>query len=323
MTGEGPSGTVLEMRLILKMAVALLLLPVPVVRAQVGAEPVPVGRAQAATEPVPARAAVETRFTGADDRDARDPSPEHGKAFTGDATPVEPGRIEVEFAYAPTWWATAGAVDRIAGEQHAVAAAVTVGVMRDVDARLVVGWTLAHAGAAAPGAPVHGQGISDTTVAGRWRFLSLREPPIDLAFAAAVTVPTGLPASPDHLATGRGAWSAGGAFLASGDWGPFTAGLELGFSAVVGQPAWNDAGLVTCNLAVGWQALPWVQPELELNYQHEIETGGQADERVLWATAAAVLPLDPIRVVLGARLPVWTRDTVVGPTLTAAVKASF
>jgi hypothetical protein len=31
-------------------------------------------------------------------------------AFTGDATPIEPGHVELEFAYAPTWWATAGAV---------------------------------------------------------------------------------------------------------------------------------------------------------------------------------------------------------------------
>jgi len=78
---------------------------------------------------------VESRLDGARD----EPPVEHGKAFTGDATPVEPGRVEVELAYAPSWWATAGAVDRLSGEQHQVAASVTVGLLPDVDARIVVG----------------------------------------------------------------------------------------------------------------------------------------------------------------------------------------
>ena len=264
-------------------------------------------------------AALEARF------DATPPPPplEHGKAFTGDATPVEPGRVEVELAYAPSWWATAGAVDRLSGEQHQVAASVTVGLLPDVDARIVVGWALVHAAPEAQGAPAHGEGFADTTLAARWRFLSLADPAIDLAVAVGVTVPTGTRAAPDRLATGGEAWSVGGSLLASADLGRFTLGAELGFGAPLGPRTSNDVGLLVCNAAVGYQALPWLQPELELNYQHEIELGEERDERVLWATAAVVIPLDSVRFVAGARFPVWVRDAEVGPMVTAAAKLAF
>lgn len=266
------------------------------------------------------RSAVEARF---DPAPLRDGVPEHGKAFTGDATPVEPGKVEVELAYAPTWWATAGAVDRLSGEQHPVAAAVSVGILRDLDARVVVGWALVHSAPEFPGAPVQGTGITDTTVASRWRFLSLEDPAIDLAVGAGVTVPTGTRAAADRLGTSRESWSVGGSLLASADWGRFTAGTELGMSAPVGPRTSNDVGLVVCNFAAGYQVLPWLQPEVELNYQHEIELGEQPDERVLWATAALVVPVDSVRVVVGGRFPVWARDAAVGPTVTAAVKFGF
>ena len=224
-------------------------------------------------------AAVEARLHA----DPPAPPLEHGKAFTGDATTVEPGRVEVEIAYAPSWWATAGAVDRLSGEQHQVAAAVAV----------------------------------------RWRFLSLADPSFDLAVSAGVTVPTGTRAAPDHLGTSRESWSLGGSLLASLDRGPFTFGAELGYSAPVGPRTSNDAGLLVCNAAVGYQVVPWLQPELEVNYQHEIELGPQPDERVLWATAALVIPMDAVRLVVGARFPVWARDADVGPMATAAAKFAF
>ncbi len=69
--------------------------------------------------------------------------------------------------------------------------------------------------------------------------------------------------------------------------------------------------------------LPWLQPEVELNYQHELELGEERDERVLWATAALVVPLDRVRLVVGGRIPIWARDTAAGPMMTAAVKLAF
>ncbi|HET8722712.1 MAG TPA: hypothetical protein VFM53_00820 [Anaeromyxobacteraceae bacterium] len=311
------------MRIILNIGMAgralpvllALLLPAAVSASDAGA--VAAATSAGAGEPA---AAIETSFAPADE-----PAPglEHGKAFTGDATPVEPGRIEVEMAYAPTWWATAGAVDRAEGERHLMGVAVGVGLLRDLDARMAVSWAFVRAAPEFPGAPTTGSGPADTSVALRWRFLRLDAPAIDLAVAAAVTIPTGLRALPDRLGTGGEAWSGALSLLASGDWGRFTTNLELGFSTVLGPQASNDVGLLVCNAAVGYQALPWLQPELELNYQHELEQGQEPDESVLWGTAALVLPLDPVRLVVGARFPVMARNAAVGPMATAAVKVTF
>lgn len=291
------------MRLILNiLAGALLLLSAPVA-ARGGEAP---------------RAAVETRF-----EPQEEPGPEHGKAFTGDATPVEPGRVEVEVAYAPSWWAIPGAVDAMESQIHPVAVSVATGIARNVDARVVLGWATVHAAAGPPGTPVHGEGFADTTLAARWRFLSSADPAIDVAVSLGLTIPTGVQATPEHLATGRGAWVLGGSVLASADWGRLTTGLEVGFAAPVGPQASNDVGLLVCSAAVGYQVLRWLQPELELNYQHEIELGPEPDERVLWATAALVLPVDPVRVIVGGRMPAWSSGAAVGPMVTAAVKVAF
>ena len=248
---------------------------------------------------------------------------EHGKAFTGDATTVDPGHVEVELAYAPAFWTTAGAVDRAAGDQHALYAAVTVGLLPGLDARVVSGWALVHATPVAPGAPGAGAGPADTMVAARWRFLSLAEPAVDLAVSVAVTLPTSTPATPDHLGTGQDAWSLGGALLASADWWRFTASAELGVSVPASPSPANDAALLACNAALGYQLLPWLQPEVELNYQHEVELGPERDERILWATAALVMPLDVARVVVGVRAPIWSQAAAAGPMATAAIKLAF
>jgi hypothetical protein len=273
--------------------------------------------------PFPAAGAAPTVALEASADPDSHPSLEHGKAFTGDATPVEPGHVEVELAYAPSWWATAGTLDRLSGQQHQVSLATGVGLARDVDARLVVGWGLVQEARAGGSAPVAGSGVADTTLAVRWRFLSLDEPALDLAVSAAVTAPTGSAGTEERPGTGLGTWGIGGAILASADWGRFTASAELGFSAPVGARVSNDVGLLVCNLGVGWQWLPLLQPELELNYQHELESGGEPAERVLWATAAVVLPADPVRLVVGARFPVWSAGTSVGPMATAAFKVAF
>ena len=251
------------------------------------------------------------------------PTLEHGKAFTGDATPVEPGHVEVELAYAPSWWATPGALDRISGQQHLLSLATGVGLARDVDARLVLGWSLVQQARVGGVAPTAGSGLADTTLAVRSRVLSLAEPALDVAVSAAATAPTGSTGTEEHPGTGQGTWGLAGAILASADWGRFTASAELGYSAPVGTRVSNDLGMLICNLAVGWQWLPAIQPEVELNYQHELESGAEPDERVLWATLGVVMPMDPVRLVVGARVPVWSAGTSVGPMATAALKVAF
>lgn len=287
--------------------------------------------AAARSEPMPLVAsdagALATRPDAAIDApagaDLELPHPEHGKAFTGDATPVDPGHVEVEFVYAPTWWGSAGAVDQASGGQHPVTASLAVGLLPNLDARLVTGWAFVHEGMSGTAPHATMTGLLDTTLATRWRFLSLPRPSIDLAVALAVTAPTGTRPAGEIPGTGSGSWSVGGALLGSADWGRFTVNAELGFSAPLHPVHSNDAGLLVCNAAVGYQWLHALQPEVELNYQHEIELGEERDERVLSTTVALVIPMDPVRLVVGARFPLWAQGVTVGPTATAALKFAF
>ena len=249
------------------------------------------------------------------------PAPEHGKAFSCDATPVDPGGVELEIAYAPWWWAMPGSVDR-AGSAQSFVVAAGVGLVRDVDARIAVGWSLLRE-READRPEMRGAGVGDTMLAMRWRFLRLASPAVDLAVVGNVVIPTGTRETPTSLGTGQGAWSLGGALVASADRGPWTANVELGWSSRLGAAAGDDLGLIAANVALGVQVAPWLQPEVELNYQHELEGGVEPDERVLWATAGVVLPVAPARLVAGVRLPVWQANAAAGPTLTAALKLAF
>jgi hypothetical protein len=262
----------------------------------------------------PTSLAVEARLE-------RDPPPEHGKAFSSDATPVDPGGAEIELAYAPSWWAVTGDVGRSQGAAHPLVLAVGLGLVPGLDVRVAAGWA-ARAERTA-GTPQSGYGLADTAVALRWRFLSLPEPGLDLAVIAGAVIPTGTRTTPEALGTSQEAWSVAGTLVASADRGAWTANAELGWSVPIRPDGTDDVGLLLATLALGYQVLPWLQPEVELGYQHEIERGPAPDERVLWCGAGLVLPVTPVRVVIGARFPAWQRHAAAGPTATAAVKLAF
>jgi len=249
--------------------------------------------------------------------------PERGKAFACDATPIDPGGVEVELAYAPSWWAVAGDVDRGRGSAQPLVLAVGVGIARDLDARVAVGWSTLRDPSGDPGGPQRGSGLADSTLGARWRYLSLAEPAIDLAVTVGATLPTGTRTTARALGTSQGTWSLGGALVASADWERWTANAELGYTAPVRPREASDVGLLTANVALGRQVAPWLQPEVELNYQHELEAGPEPDERVLWASAGLVIPVAPARLVVGVRLPLWQSHAAAGPTVTAAVKLAF
>ena len=175
-----------------------------------------------------------------------------------------------------------------------------------------------------PATPVQGSGPPTPPSPPAGASSRLAEPAIDLAVSVAVTVAHRHPGRRRTPGDGRRGLEPGRLVCRLRRLGP----VHLRCSSWASAPRWprsasNDVGLLVCNVAVGYQALPWLQPELELNYQHEIETGEQRDEQVLWATAALVLPLDPVRVVVGARFPVLVLDTSAGPMATAAVKLAF
>lgn len=258
-----------------------------------------------------------------DDRRSATPSaPEHGKAATADASPVDPGVLEAEIGYAPAWndRGGMGGFDRADdGHVHGFGGTLTYGVAPNVDVKLSGGFATVHdltPRRGDPSAPVDGSGATDLCLGTRWRFLQLTEQALELAVTADAVLPTGARAGPGRLGLSQEFWSARGALVATKDVGAFTANAEIAWATPVSGDAGGLRSVAQVNAAVGWQLAPWLQPELELNYQTAIGPGAQ----VLAVTAGVVAPFGAgNRVVAAIQQGVWGRST----TQTTAAVLSF
>jgi hypothetical protein len=260
--------------------------------------------------------------------EAEPPGPEHGKISTSDASPVGARATEVELSYGPSWNLHGeGDFDRSArGHSHALGLAVTYGLVDDVDVSVEVGYgtayDAAYDGGAGTAGSAHGQGLTDSAAGIRWRFLT--RPGLDLAWKSGLVLPTGAKATSTKVGLTQSFWSFENAVVASKDFGPFTADAELGYSLPFGSKRGDDRGTLFANLAGGWQVLPWLQPELELNYERSYEAGPEREVRCLYVTGGVVAPFGAgYRITAGVQYAAWGQHT--GQSINGAVafKAAF
>jgi Putative MetA-pathway of phenol degradation len=256
-----------------------------------------------------------------DDDAAPAPALEHGKAATADASPVDPGALEFEVGYSPLWSGAGGTRGFVRGAPaslHAFSATLTHGVAPGVDAKVSAGFGSIHDEGhlhADGSTPRDGAGTTDLVLGSRWRFVNLPGDGLELAVTADVIAPTGAPHTPERVGLTQGFWSARGALVATKDLGALTANGELAWTAPLSGGAGAAAGTVQANAALGCQLTPWLQPEVEVNYQ---ATVGH-DAHVLAATAGIVAPLrGGHRVVAAVQRALWGRNAV---ETTAAVFA--
>jgi hypothetical protein len=250
-----------------------------------------------------------------DDAAEAAPAPEHGKAATADASPVDRGALEAELGYTPVWnnrGGRAGFDVSDAGRVHALTGTLTYGAAPDVDVKLAGGFGSAYDAAhehADGSAPRHGGGLTDVAVGARWRFLNLAERALELAVTADAVIPAGARHTATQVGLTQDFWSARGALVATKDFGALTANAEVALGAPVSGDAGGLRSLAQVNAAVGYQLREWLQPELELNYQHQASLG--PDAQVLAVTAGVVAPFGAgHRVVAAVQQGVWGRNTV-------------
>ena len=248
-------------------------------------------------------------------------TPEHGKAATADASPVDRGTLEAELGYAPIWHHRRGfgSFDtRTTGYTHGLAGTLTYGVLADVDVKLSAGVANTYDPAHLHddgSAPRHGSGPTDPTVGARWRFLNLPGRTLELAVIADVVLPMGSRHVPNAVGLTQDYWSARGALVATRDLGALTASVELALAAPISGDARGLRSVAQVNAALGYQLTAWLQPELELNYTQAAAYGPGA--RVLAVTAGVVAPLGGVhRVVAAVQQGLWGRNT---PQATAVV----
>ncbi len=259
--------------------------------------------------------------------------PGHGKINTPDPSPVEPGHYKVESTYA--YSASTRAWDNKGDEQavsfsskHAAKLSLKAGIVDNVDVIVVTryAWLRDNGNDFNKDGirgPITGDNFGDLDISGRYRFLHTQESALDVAYIGGLTIPLGTHGNAQELGTGQKYWSFNQTLVASKDWSLWTGNAALGFAVPFGAKKENDRGELKADLAGGYQILPWLQPELELNYNRNFLALGH-DPESLAVTAGFVMPVtSSLRIKTGVQQSVWGRNTDKTTTVALAVQVAF
>lgn len=260
--------------------------------------------------------------------------PEHGKINTPDASPVDPGHFEIESFYAYTrstryWDNSGGSHTRGLAREQAVGLAITIGVVDNVD--VAIGgsylWVKDNENDFDEGdavfGPHSGHDWGDVDVSVRYRFFTSTDHSLELAYIGGFTLPAGSSSSEDEIGTSQEFWSFNQTLVAGKDWGKWTANADLGYALPFGDEREHARGSFNADIAVGYQLLSWLQPEVELNYCLDFYAV-EEDQQVLAATVGLVMPInDRLRVNAGVQQGLWGQNTDKATSLFAAVKLAF
>ena len=258
---------------------------------------------------------------------------EHGKINTADASPVDPGHIEVEPSYSYTqatrFWDNHGnAHDRGRADEHAAGVSVTVGVFNNFDVN-VSGQYLwlrdkendfdedGDLG------PENGNNFGGLDISGRYRFLENKELGLEMAYIAGFTIPTGSNSDQNEIGTSQQYWNFNQMLVATKDWGKWTANFDIGYALPLGDKREDARGTFQSDLAAGYQVLPWLQPEVELNYSRDFFAYID-DSEVLAMTIGLVMPINKqLRINTGVQQGLWGQNADKATSVIAAIKLAF
>ena len=171
--------------------------------------------------------------------------------------------------------------------------------------------------------PSTGRGFTGMKVSGRYRFYSNEKRRLEIAYMAGMTIPTGSGSGQNDIGVSQEFWSLEQAVVINKDWERWTINGDIGFSLPMGNKRENARGSLSIDLALGYQIVPWLQPELELNYSHDYLA--DADHaQMLAMTAGLVMPInETLYVNIGVQQGVWGKNADKATSLCAAVKFAF
>ncbi|MFA4994294.1 MAG: transporter [Bdellovibrionales bacterium] len=264
---------------------------------------------------------------------AEEATPEHGKINSPDASPVDPGQYEVETTYSYTfakrlWDSNGDTRTRGFTYEHAAGLSATAGILENFDVTLnsAYNWLKdkendfdndGNLG------PETGHGIGDLGVHGRYRFFQSAEHSLDVATIVGFTIPTGRHSNANEIGTSQEYWSFDQTLVASHDWGKGTANADIGYALPFGDKRGDARGTLNADLAGGYQLLPWLQPEMELNYTHAF-IADTDDSESLALTAGFVMPInDRWRINTGVQQGLWGTNVDKATSFSVAVKVAF
>lgn len=226
---------------------------------------------------------------------------EHSKVVTTDATPNDPGQVELWSSYVIqggkfAWKSDGGREKRGTYQAQFVETQATIGIYKDIDIGIIEWFqhTLdkennynevrdlmdPDTGGAVEDeteGPTHGFGWGDLGVTGHWRFYDSAEKKLEIAYIPTIFVPTGRRSNFDHLGSSQGYTSFDNSFAFTKDIGRWNGTVNLGYnSPIVHWERTNHYyGTAHTNFAAGYQIFWWLQPEAELVYLHDFGGHGQ------------------------------------------------
>lgn len=259
--------------------------------------------------------------------------PEHGKINMSDASPVDQGHFEIEAIYSfmsanRAWDRDGNNYKRGYISEHAGSLSLTAGVFKDLDVAVSSSYNWLHDkdndhdGDGNPG-PTTGDKFGDVNASARYRFIQNDFYHLDVAYIGGFTIPTGSRSTEEHLGTSQEFWSFDQTLVASKDWGKWTANADAGYALPFGDRKGAARGTFNADLGGGYQALPWLQPEVELNYTRDFVADAD-DSQALAATVGLVMPVNErLRINAGVQQAFWGLNTDKATTVSIAAKVAF
>ncbi len=261
---------------------------------------------------------------------------EHAKVVTVNATPNDPGQVEVWGSYVIqggkfAWKSNGGREKRGTYQTQVWDTQTTVGIYKDIDIGIIQWFqhtldkennynevrdlTDSVTGEAVEDeteGPTHGFGWGDLGITGHWRFYDSDEKKLEIAYIPTIFAPTGRRSNLDHLGASQGYTSFDNAVAFTKDIGRWNGTLNLGYNTPLAHSKrTNDYfGTAHANFAVGYQVLRWLQPEVELVYLHDFGGHGQT-ANLLSVVLGLIMPVnDHVRFETGVQQDVLGSNRV-------------
>lgn len=218
--------------------------------------------------------------------------PDTTKLVAEDAYTVSPGDVELELTYGyaeatHAFGAGNHVVRRGKSRSHDVAGKATFGLTERLEAAILYSWGDLRDEEETAAA---GQGFGDAAILFKWNVLNSEDGQTALAYLPGVTFPTGEATSESELGLGQDCFSFDQLIALTFIKGRAAANLDAGYSLPFGEDRFDYRGQFVADAAAGYQLLRWMQPELELNFAHEVVDYEQ-DSDVLAVTAGVILNL--------------------------------
>ena len=244
---------------------------------------------------------------------------EHAKLGTQDATPLDPGCWEIDFAYAlershrafdNSW----GQTGRPTLREREFSTSIQYGLVPDVAIGIAVG----HANVADRGEEhLRAGGVTDLGLFAKWRFYNDEAAGLSMAYVPALTLPTGSRRVSDGFA------SLYNGVALTKDWTDrLTSDFDLGYSFPFGGPRDGYRGTLSADVALGYHVTQWLQPEVELNYGHDFVRSGDSD--LLAVTAGLIVCAnDHLRLGVGVQQGIAGRNADKSTALLTSLAIMF